>query len=78
MLKGASERSLQRRRAPIACCGGLPDQVGEGMFCTEFGDLFAAMTIRHHEELDGLATDVSHGRARSILILEDVRVGRVH
>jgi hypothetical protein len=31
------------------------------MLCTEFGNFFTAMTIRHHEELDGLATDVDNG-----------------
>ena len=61
MLEGASERCFQRRRAPIACGGGLLYQVVEGMLCTEFSNFFTAMTIRHQEELDGLATDVDHG-----------------
>merc|ERR1711965_1193561 len=76
MLEGASERCFQRRRAPIACGGGLLDQVGEGMLCTEIGDFCTAMTIRHHEELDGLATDVGNGRARPILTLQVVRAIR--
>ena len=46
------------------------------MLCTEFSNFFTAMTIRHHEELDGLATDVDHGRARPILTLQAVRAGR--
>ena len=38
--------------------------------------LLHRMTIRHQEELDGLATDVGHGRARPILTLQVVRAGR--